>query len=353
MMKKLFISTLVFLFGAPYLWAQQYKITTQQTDPFSVALVQLLNCGINRFDSCKGDFFQTTMMSQSEHQLTIKFPNSIAGIVRSADWDKNAYVEFGPYPDRYAMAKALKALKQKIKTALGTQLFDDKRADTLLFYSMSIADAKGRFESSFELFTGTTREKSYLLTPTIHTIDTNKPQHNFILLKVEGGIPFYYYNIPPNLRSTDDSLHLTLQQLIRSATVDFKGLAPDSFFSKKKVRTLKMNGQDVIYNPRGGHHSASIRFPASTDSATQQKQWEYYQLIMQAAAGSNYIYHISTFDTWKHTVYFNKNYDQKQPRLYLKLTNRNTPEPYIELQIQSTTSHPVKRSRSYKPDDDD
>lgn len=348
MMKKLFISIILFLFVAPHLRAQRYQVTTQRTDPFSVALVQLLNCGINRFDSCKGEYFQTTMMSQTEHHLTIKFPNSIAGIVRSADWDKNAYVEFGPYKDRYEMAKALKELKQKIKNALGTQLFDDARADSLLYYNMSIADAKGRFESSFELFTGTTREKSYLLTPTINTVDKTKPEHNFILLKVEGRIPAYYQYIPNDLKPADDSLHLTLKQLILWSLTDFKNLPPgDTAFKRKRQRVLRMNGLDVIYKPWGGNRSASINIPVSTDSATRQKQWEYYQLIMQAAAGSDYIYHAATLDTWQYIAYFNKNYDQKQPRLYLQLTN-----PYIEFEVQSTTSHPVKRSHSYSHDDE-
>lgn len=349
-MKKVFISILSFLFIALQLQAQTYQPTTKQTDSFSRALIQLLNCGINKFEGCKGDFFQTTLMSQQEYHLNIKFPNSIAGIVRSADWDKNAYVEFGPYADRYSMAKALKELKQKIKKALGKQLLEDKRADTLLFYTMNIEDENGHFGSSFELMAGTTREKSYLLAPTINTVDKSKPEHNFILLKVQGGVPSYYHNIPANLKPVDDSLDLALKQLIQLAAVDFKGLVPDSFFWAKK-KEIHINGQLVSYNPRGGNHTASIIIPASTDSATQQKQIQYYHLVMQAAAGSNYIYNTSTLDAWQYIVYFNKNYDEKQPELYLYLINRNTATPFIELQVQSPIGHPVKRSRNYRPDE--
>ncbi len=343
-MKKLFINLLFIFTATTPLLAQQYRVTTTQTDPFSKALVQLLNCGINKFDNCKGAFLQNTLFGETEDQLTISFPNSIAGIVRSGDWDKNAYVEFGPYADKNSMAKALSELKQQIKTALGKQLYNERRVDSVLFYGMSIADDNGHFQSSFELMTGTTREKSYLLTPAINTIDKTKPEHNFILLKVQGGVPSYYYNIPAGIKAPDDALRLTLQQLMRSSMTDFQNLLPDTSAKKKRERII--NGHAIFFDRQGSNRSASIHIPVAADSAAFQQQWKYYQQVMQAAAGREYEYAITIIDNIPYIVYFHMQYESKLPRLYLEVNSWDGQERFIELKVESSITHPVKRSRS-------
>jgi hypothetical protein len=341
-MKKLFINAVLLFICGQQVSAQHYQITTTQTDPFSAALVQLLNCGINKFEDCKGAFLQTTMLQETEYQLNIPFPNSIAGIVRSGDWDKNAYVEFGPYADRYSMAKALKELKQKIKTALGSQLLDDPHADSLVFYTMSIADANGHFQSSFELMTSATKEKSYLLTPTINTTDKSKPEHNFILLKVQGGIPSYYYNIPADVHAPDESMQLTLQQLMRSSTTDFQDLLSDTSAKKKNTRTI--NGHLIFFDRWGSNRSASIHIPVAADSAVFQQQWKYYQQVMIAAAGREYEYFVTAVDGIPFIVYFHIQYESKQPRLSMQVNTWDGKESFIELKVESRITHPLKRS---------
>lgn len=328
--------------------AQVYTIKTDKYDQFSIAFVELLNCAVKKFSDCKGAFLQYTMMQQTESALTIAFPNSIAGIVRSRDWENDAYVEFGPYADRQELVVAIQSLKQKIQHALGNNLYKDGRADNLLNFSMNIADEKGFFQSNFELLTGTTTEKSYLLTPSTHIKETGQREHHFILLKVQSGKPDYYYYVPHKMDVPDTGLQQVLRRMIAAADSDFDSLSKEKGLRKKISEKVEIDGQAVIIERMGGNRSANIYIEAAADSIEFEKQWQYYQKVMQAAAGERYVFtETKNFSYGPYVVYFNKLYDNTLPDMYLQVSNWKTKEQLIVLKVQSRFVHPVKRSANF------
>src|SRR4029078_5962478 len=55
---------------------QEYSIRTNETDSFSKAFVQLLQCAADKFENCRGKFLQYTMLQENEFELAIPFPGS-------------------------------------------------------------------------------------------------------------------------------------------------------------------------------------------------------------------------------------------------------------------------------------
>lgn len=354
-MKSSCILCVVIVLHSFSLKAQEYSISTQQTDSFSVALVKLLQCASSKFDDCKGEFLQYTMMQENEYRLNFPFPGSAAAIIRHRDWDKNAYVEFRGYSDKKKLQKGVNTLIKKIKTALGNRWHIRSKAPhqdiSLFIQSISISDSKGFFQPNMELFTGSSAS-TYLLQK--NNIDTGNRKEYFILLKIYGGIPSYNYFISPHILPPDKQLHTTLQQLLKMAETDFdetnqmKNNLPGK---KKKMDTLHINNNIVIINRRGGHYSANIYLEQPADSLARIAHWEQVQKMIQAAVGNNYFYIKSNLSDQPFISYIHNKYDIRNPVVYLQTVNEIKDEKLTRIEIRSNHSHPTKRSASMNEDD--
>jgi len=344
------LALLVFILPAT---AQEYKVTTAQTDPFSTALVDLLNCAAGRFRDCKGDSIRSTSLMGDDHKLAIELPGSSMAIVRSRDWDRNVYVEFRGFTGKKERDKGIRDLVGKIKNALGEQLYDpnaNKSPADIYFYGLSVKDKNGYFSMNMELFGGSSSAPVYLLGP--EKEEDQLPKKDFVLLKIYGGIPDYQYyirTIPP----PDEKLNLTLRQMVRAAITDFDSLRAtrkDSVFQKRKrTDTLHLNGFDVSMNYSRANYSACLSFPIEVDSASFHEQWQYYQQVLQAALGSEYVYHLYSLQETPYVVYYRKEYVENKPRVYLELEKQYNGSLLITIRIESSFSHPTKRS--VDPDD--
>jgi hypothetical protein len=324
--------------------AQEYKVSTDQPDSFSIALVKVLNAAPGKFTTCKGEFIRSGSLSGYEYKLNIPFPGSSMAIVRCRDGDQHVYIEFRGFKGKKERDGGIMDLARKIRKALGEQLYDpyeNKDPGELYFYGLSVKDSKGYFSMNMELFGGRSAAGSYLLGP--EEEDRSKPQQDFILLKIYGGTPAYNYYInstdPP-----DKALHATFTQLIKEAATDFDQLRAqtDSYPQKRKrFDTLRLNSFTVIMNYRGSHYSASLQFRV-TEGLPPQEAWQYYQQALQAALGSDYVYQVYKSGAQPAILYYRMEGEDK-PRIYLQQEGEDN-NPCIGIRIESSFSHPVKRS---------
>jgi len=224
--------------------AQSYSVTTNESDSFSKAFIQLLRCAADRFENCKGKFLQYTALQENEFELTIPFPESAASIVRFSESDKNVYVEFREFENKESLVKGMYSLIDKIGKALNGGIIepaivgiDDKGG--MQIAAVSIRDGNGYYQSNIELLTGSS-SNTYLLPASRVKGDTSEKY--FILLKIYGGIPAYYHNISGDVKSPDKSIEYLLKKLILSAKNDFNSL------DEQQPRQLKKKVERYLSN---------------------------------------------------------------------------------------------------------
>jgi hypothetical protein len=339
-MKRFIIGFIFCLFLNFSLDAQVYKVSTEQPDPFSQALVNLMNCGLQDFRDCKGDSLRSTSLEGDEYRLTINFPGSKAGIVRFRDWSRTAWIEFGNYSDTRSLATGIREITAMISKALGTQLnisHDLLTGPDSSFFiaSMGIKNEQGNFRPNIELMSGSN--------PASHLIQNNEnSDHYFILMKLEGGIPEFFYSVKP-VTPPNQNLHQTLQELLKAASTDFDTLnSADTTgigVKKKNIGKIILNGRSVILNQIGGNHFAAIHIPYA-DSFSINDEWVYCQQAVQAAIGPSYSYHLSEDEGRPFIVYFSNRSDESKPVIYLK---QDLSTSSIVIQVTSNFHHPVKR----------
>lgn len=325
--------------------AQEYHVSTTRTDSFSLALVHLLQCATSHFRECTGDSIRTTWLMGTDHQLAFPFPGSIAAIIRKRDWDVNAYIEFRGYKNVQEREKGIRDIVSKIKLALGEQLHDRNTANNgtiLYFYGLALKDRNGYFNMNMELFGSSSAAPIYLLGPEKEPESDSK--RHFVLLKIYPGVPRYQHyirSIPP----PDPKLHHTIQQIVKWAAGDFDSLRNrkrDSLINPNKNReTIQLNGEDVHMHYRG-NYSATLSFPQKTaDKITFAERWTYYQRILQAALGSDYVYAIYGLNGKPYVVYYPMVNGGKRPGIYLE-KDQDSMSGTISIKISSTVSHPTK-----------
>jgi hypothetical protein len=351
-MKSVLIAVLATFILQP-LRAQHYNITTDKNDPFSLALVKILNDASTRFADCKGDSIRSTWLMGDDHKLSFDFPGSSIAIIRSRDWDRSAYIEFRGFSSVNEVSKGIRSLIAKIKNALGSQLvppiIHGDTATILQIAGLSIKDQHGYFTPHFELFPGASSADPYLLGP--EKEEDGLPKKYFILLKVQGGVPSYQYYVPANIVSPDFKLTQTLQQLMKAAAADFDSLPGKRLahvaMKKKKTDTLLLNGYTVLINQRGSNYTTSILFPAPVDSVAFNEQWDWCNRAVQSATGSRYVYHHSYLGENHFTSYYAIKYNEKDPRIYIEhLKGNDYPSSPISIKVISTRNHQVKRGLS-------
>ncbi len=343
-MKSFFLlASLIIAHGAQ---AQQYKVSTTQSDSFSVAIVKLLNAAVSRFSDCKGDSIRTTSLMGEDRQLGFHFPGSTIGIVRTRDGDVNAYIEFRGFANKKSRDEGIRALVQKIKTALGEQLYDpneQKDNSEIYFYGLSVKDTNGYFSMNMELFGGSSSAPVYLLGP--EREEEGPTKEDFILLKIYPGIPYYQYYIKP-VPAPNIELDKTLRELLVASHQDFETLRTSTTSipaRRKKADTLSMNGYEVVVNYRGANYSANLYFPAATDSSAFQRQWLFYQQALQAALGTKYVFGFSSMDELPSAIYYPGYYTgENLPRTHLRLYKEGGTQ-LLHVRIESNVAHPTKR----------
>jgi hypothetical protein len=301
--------------------AQQYHVSTEQRDSFSIALVKLLNAVTNRFEDYKGDSLTYNWLTGFDYRLNLDFPGSSMAVVRARDWDRNAYVEFRGYKDEKSVRNNFQLLIEKIKKAMGDQLLMPEwkiNADSYVqMIGFSLKGKTGYFNSNFEMFTGQSTLDPYLGSS---AKEGSGPQKYFILLKINGRTPSYKYYISPNVSPPDEKLHKTLKQLLESAAEDFVSLhgKKPRTLKRKKIDSLSINGHIVVMNYRGAHHTATISFPAPLDSIAFNKQWEWCHRSIQAAVGSAYVYLPFKLTESRYIAYHAKSYKCNNPDVQLE-----------------------------------
>jgi hypothetical protein len=354
-MKKLslVLLALISILGLP---AQEYKVTTNQEDDFSKALVQLLNAAANRFEDCTGDSIRSTWLLGDDYRLTIPFPGSTIGVVRTRDYDRNVYVEFRGYKNVAEVNKGVRTMISKLKKALGDQLVEpgiSGAPNVTQFSIMSIRDKHGFFTSNIELLPGASHADPYLLGPEREE-ELNKPKKYFILLKVKQGIPSYQYYIKDGIIPPDEKLQAVLKRLLKEAATDFDSLPMMKSQERKpkKVDTMQINGYTIWLNKRGAHRSANIVFDVAEDSIAVNKMMTWCRQAIEAAVGSTYVYFPYSYLNVKSFIYYAsyqaKGYKLNSPRIDLEYAPEryNKPIPVV-IKIQGVGIHPVKRSASF------
>lgn len=334
-------------------YAQEYKPVARDQDAFSIALVKTLNCAVDYFKDCKGDSLQYTMLQELEHRLNIDFPGSAAAIVRERFYDRSAYIEFRGYPDTQSLKKGIKGLINKIRKALGDQLYEDESVDKLLvlYYtsaSLSVKDANGFFSPNMELMISSS--------PSVYLLPGKQgdgPKQYFILLKIYGRTPTYNYFIPAHVESPDQAMSQTIHEIWEYAHNDFTSVLPiQNAAIKKRIKrtdTIMINGIPVFFNRRSSNYSAYIDL--SDKKLPADSAWAKALRITKVGLGPSYVYTLSSLLNQDMYSFYVPNSNGKKPSVYLE-KDKFDKENHIYLRILSTVSHPVKRSRS-KSDWDD
>jgi hypothetical protein len=350
-MKRVTAWILIGLLATGPLQAQEYKVTTDRTDSFSVSLVKLLHAAVNRFEDCRGNLIQRTWIGE-DYELTIPFPGNPTSIVRYDDWIKEAYIEYRGFADEKSREQGMWDLVAKIKNALGDQLYDpyeNKRDKEIMYYGLSIKDSKGVFSMNMEIYGGSTSADSYVMGTDRE--DETKPQQNYLLLKIYPGIPYYFYDIRP-VAAPDMILDSTIRRLLLLAESDFEALPVrkmDTSIPKRKgMDTIMVNRTDVFMNYMGARYSANLKFPAETDSALFNRQWLYYQQVLQAAIG-NGAYLLYSLDGQPYINFYPRTYIGTKPEVTLELEKGRDNRLFINIKIESGISYPTKCG--WNPDD--
>ena len=288
-----------------------------------------------------------------DYELSFSFPGSIKAIVRLKDWDKNAYVEFSGFKNKVEQYQGLKDLKQKIKKALGDQLYawQNPNADETGYWAFSIRNEEGFFSMNMELLAGTTGEPIYLLGP--EREEENLKKNHVILLKIYGGIPRYHHFIS-DVESPDRALGQVIKTVVDAARKDFVSLqtADTTGMIRRLPRydSIRLNNIEILMHYRGSHYSASIYFIQQKDSLKNIGHWNYYQLVLKATLGPEFVFYEYEIQGEHHIVYYKRAYDPDAPRIYLEQEEQNG-KWVIKIKIMSNQVHPTKRALN--PADDE
>ena len=328
--------------------AQEYSIRTNETDSFSKAFVQLLQCAADKFENCRGKFLQYTMLQENEFELAIPFPGSSAGIIRYRENDKNAYVEFRGFDNKESLIKGMYFLIDKIKKALNGEIIEptiygiDEKPG-LQITGISIKDNNGFYQSNIELFTGSSAG-IYLL-PAVNNEKDNGSNQYFILLKIYSGVPAYYHNISADVKSPDKKMSGALKELVIAAATDFESLQSQQ---NKKIRrsrdTFLLDGFKVYKNTAGQNATSSLKFPITIDSIEMKRQIAWCQQVIESAVGDEYVYYLSNMNQ-SLIFYFSKKYEISRPAVELTIEpGSNSKEQFLQIIIRSNHSKEVKRS---------
>jgi hypothetical protein len=331
-------------------YSQLYNPYTDQADQFSKSFVEILNCAKVKFKHCQGDSMRTTWLMGTDYKLTIKVPGSNAGIVRERDWDKNAYLEFGPFNDTVQLRNGMIELVGKMKLALGAnaniphELISGPNSSYFIT-SLGLKDANGYFQSNIELMSGAAARDNYFPEPEKEPEVVSGKKY-FIILKVYSGIPEYQYYIRELVQAPDSDLDVVLKYFIEMAKTDFRELEKkDSNVRKQKTDTILMNGIKVLFNPHGQNASATISIETNNENFISQ--WKSAQQSLQAALGEKYVYHLYEMYGQPFVSYYALEYDPVKPRIYLEGVQKNNSERIIEIKISSAYTRQVKRNLSY------
>ncbi len=319
------------LVATPFCFGQVYSLKPRAEDEFSKVLVTLLNAAPGRFAELQGPFIHTTYLSENVYDLKVKLPGSRAAIVQSRDHSTNVYVEFQGYDSNEEVNEGIRQLSLKIKKALADQLYDRNRDTGQLwqrFTGYSIRDKNGFYGMNLEIFSGKTAFASYLLSPDREP--ENRTRH-FILLKITGGLPYYYHFI--NERAPVlPSLHTVLQNLIAASKDDFSIYQKIVNGKRKKTDTLTLKGHRFFMKYRGSNFSATLQWENTEDAMDKLHR------SLQQAAGASYVYYEYEVDGQKAYLYFDHSGDSDSPRIYLKAEGN-----YLLATIHSPVDHPSKR----------
>lgn len=326
--------------------AQTYKVKPVQNDPFSIALVQLLNEAPTSFENCKGALLRRTSLMGDDYALTIPFPGSTGAVVRYRDWSKNVYVEFRDPANKKTVTQLVKELQLKVEQALGEQLSDmhHRMSDTSDYFGLYIKDKDGIFAMNMEIMGSSSAEPVYLLGP--EREEDREPKQNFVLLKVYGGTPYYSQYIT-RVAAPDAALDKAIRQMVAAAAADFDSMPArhiDSIAERRKgLDTFHIGTYTVYMNYRGGNYSARFVFPLADDKEAFTTQWEYYHQVLQAALGSEYVYTKYWLQEDPYILYYAHRSNSVLPRIYLEYEKEAGPGGRIVINVQSGYSHPTKR----------
>lgn len=331
---------ILFIVIASQASAQVYDPVARSQDNFSLALIKTLRCAVDQFKDCRSDSLQYTVMQELEHRLAIAFPGSAAAIVRERFYEHNAYIEFRGYPDTQSVRKGVDQLLGKIKKALGDQLDISNSLKNILYYlsgSLNLKDKKGHFASNMEIMISSS--------PGVYLIPEKEkkgPKQYFILLKIYGGTPAYFYHVPPGVQAHDSAIAGCLRQLMLWAADDFK-TAPqqkDSFsLKKKRIINTNVSGIPVTVNRGGGNHKASFYVPA--DPSLPDSGWNRAQQNIQSALNTEWSYFYASLNRADQVHYISK----EGPHIELEKTGNGKTLQFTVI-VTSKWGHPQKASMS-------
>jgi len=322
-------------------FGQQYLVRTNEKDSFSLAFVKLMNSGVNHFEDCKGELIRRSWQGD-DYKLTVPLPGGYLGIVRHY-LGNDVKIEYRGFADSSERNGALRKLVKQIKKALGDQLDGDY--DLILsgdnsFYGMNIKDQYGYFSSTIEIFSGSSSASSYLLSD-YRDEDLLLPQQHFFILKIDGGLPFYFYNVP-EVCPPDLVLDSTIRFIMEAAKNDFRSFKEKRFDSdlmrRRGTDTILKNGHEIFVSYNRSEYTASLFFPAPTDSLAFKNRWEYYRQVVSAVTGTGYAYFFFNDDKDPHIKYFS--YNRNSIELEFRKMKRGN---FIRIKVVGSEYHPQKR----------
>lgn len=343
----LFILLIIFIQS---LYAQGYKVSTDKTDPFSIAFVHLMNCAANNFNQCTGKPEEITG-TMKVYRLIDSFPQTSYSNVIMDENTNYAEVSFGLFFEKDKAKKSIKILIEKIRTALGSQLNVRHELlsgpDSAFFLaSLGIKDKNGYFEPNIEIsvyrrnYGEDTSRGEWMIKSDAQPISYT------LRLKIDGGIPSYYFNVQPQVIMRETPLTSTLRYLVKAAENDFDSLhnSKENISVSKKRDSILINGFPVVMNYRGQHFSAEVRTSIPDRTSSYDGPWEIYKHITESALNNKYSYFASPNQRWN-IVYFRRDDVHQYPTIYLNMTTENG-QLVFSISVTSGFSHPVKRSAS-------
>ena len=339
----LFRNYCLVIFVLSFCWkssAQDYRLLSSADDPFSKAMIALLNAAPERFSGLAGDTLRHTWLG-TDLDLLITVPGAELGIVRNRDWDVNVYLEFRGYRTAKDRDRGMREFVTKLHKALGDQLLDPftRNESDEVPLSLSLANNEGYYRSNMELLPGSTNEPVYLLAP--EDGRALSPGKNFFFLfKIYAGKPaFYYYN---KLQEDAETVFgNTLKQVMEAAREDFDQWKSRQSFAVKKRDTILLNGIPVYLHFRGSNYSASLEIPLA-DTAAGKEIWSWYHRAIQSATGTQCVHTLPRIGNSQEIFYFCPG--QNSPRIRMTLTHVAGQHSRITIRIESIQVHPVKRA---------
>jgi hypothetical protein len=231
-------------------------------------------------------------------------------------------------------------LVEKIKHALGRRArvaHELLRGPESSFFisSIGIKDDKGYFRPNIELMSGSSAE-SRLVKKTGR--EEQVPGY-FILMKIDSGVPDYFYLIN-TVVPEDDRLYGTLRQLLEYAAGDFNFFKEVDDLTEGNPDTLILNGYRIELALKGQNHSIRILLPVSGNIKMMMEKAEE---TIKAATGPGYVYHSYGDPAFPQFLYFSNLANNTGAYVYL---SAGEDMKSLEIKIMSKYSHAVKRNRN-------